>query len=131
MKNKELWEQYQEYTADLTNNARKLAFAAGAIAWFFKGENNLFPKSILIAICFLILFFVCDLMQFIFGAIMIGRWIRKEETKKHRETGSIEGEYDKPAWLDYPSKFFWWLKIVFLLLTFASIGFHIFKNNIF
>lgn len=129
MKNDELWRQYQEYTADLTNNARKLAFAAGAIAWFFKEEGNAFPKSILIAIGFLVLFFICDILQFIFGALMIRWWTRKEEKKRYKETESIEGEYDKPAWLDYPSCTLWYLKIIFLLLTFTCIGVYIFLIN--
>jgi len=129
MTNKELWGQYKEYTADLTNNARKLAFAAGAIAWFFKDNDNIFPKSILFAIGFLVLFFICDISQFIFGALMIGWWTRKEEKKKYKETKSIEGGYDKPAWLDYPCRTFWFLKIVFLLLTFTCIGVYIFLIN--
>jgi uncharacterized membrane protein len=129
MTNKELWGQCKEYTADLTNNARKLAFAAGAITWFFKDKDNIFPKSILFAIGFLVLFFICDILQFIFGALMIGLWTRKEEKEKYKETKSIEGDYDKPAWLDYPSRTFWFLKIVFLLLTFACIGVYIFLIN--
>ncbi len=126
MTNKELWVQYKEYTTELTSNARKLAFAAGAITWFFKDKDNIFPKSILFAIGFLVLFFICDIVQFFFGAVMIGWWTRNEEKKKHEETGSIEGEYDKPAWLDYPSRTCWYLKIVFLLLAFTFIGVYIF-----
>src|SRR4030042_695586 len=124
MTNKELWGQYKEYTAELSSNARKLAFAAGAITWFFKDRDNIFPPSILLAIGFLVLFFICDISQFVSGALMIRWWTRKEEIKKYKETGSIEGisikggegSYNKPAWLDYPSLTFWWLKIVFLFL---------------
>jgi hypothetical protein len=129
MTNKELWGQYKDYTTDLTSNARKLAFAAGAIAWFFKDDNNLFPKTILLAIGFLVLFFISDILQFMSGALVIRWWTRKEEKKKYAKTASLEGQYDKPAWLDYPSLTFWFLKILFLLLTFAFIGGYIFLVN--
>ena len=125
MKNQELWKQYEDYTKELTGNARKLAFAAAAICWFFKASDDKFPTLILFALSFVVLFFMADILQFFCGALMLRLWTRKQEKLKHKKTGTIEGDYDKPAWLDHPSFGLWCLKIIALFLSFLFIGLHL------
>ena len=127
MKNKDLWDQYQRYTEDLTINSRKLAYVAGGLCWFFKSEDGTFPAMILLALLFLVLFFFFDLLHNLLAAVVYRIWIRLHEEKKYKETGTIEGEYDKPVWLDRPAFTCWCFKNVVLLLTYVFLGWHIFN----
>ncbi len=127
MNNSDLWKQYDGYTKDLSDNLRKLGFAASAISWFFKSSTYSFPKPILLALGFIVVFFTADILQYLFGAIFIRFWTRYQEKKKFKKDGTIEGDYLKPAWLDYPSFTMWWIKTIALLCGYIFIGFHIFK----
>lgn len=131
MKNEDLWKQHEDYTAQTSAVARQLAFGAAAISWLFKYstktvsfENQLFPLSILYAICFVVAFFIADLCQYFFAALLIRFWTRRQEKIKWAKTGTIKGHYDKPAWLDYPAFFFWWLKLLFLTSAYVNIAYY-------
>jgi len=131
MKNSEIWKRYQEYTRDLTENSRKLGYAAIAMCWLFKLENFSFPKHINFAVGFIVVFFISDIFQSLFGAILIRLWVRHHEKKiweatKNSDNQTIEGDYYKPAWLDYPSFSMWCLKILSLLIGYSFIGYQIF-----
>ena len=126
MKNAELWASYREYTLGLTENARKLGFAAAAICWFFKTPDNAFPRLILFALGAAVLYFLCDILQYLFGACLTRGWTRCEEKKRHKQGLSVEnGEYKKPSWIDVPSYLLWWLKIAFIFFSFVFIGLQI------
>ncbi len=126
MTNSDLWASYDNFTKDLSDNARKLAFAAAAIAWVFKGPDNTFPPLIRFSFGFIILFFVFDILQYFLGAILLKSWTEDQEKKKFRETGKIEGEYNKPKKLDKPSFKCMVVKTVALLVGYCFLGFHIF-----
>lgn len=122
MKNAEVWAQYKDYTRDITEFSRKLGFAGAAICWVLKLPDGSFSECTLYALAFFVLFFVADTLQGLAGALMLRTWIRSEEKKKYSETNTIEGEYDKPPWLDYPAFTLFLLKIVALLIGFAFVG---------
>lgn len=122
MKNAELWESYQEYTRILSETTRQLGFAAAAICWFFKTPEHAFPQRIVAGLGLVVIFFIADILQYLFGALMLKFWTRAQEKKKWKQTGKIEGDYDKPAWLDCPSFFMWWVKVLSLLAAFVFIG---------
>lgn len=127
MTNDEVWAQYKDYTRDVTEYSRKLGFAGAAICWFFKDANATFPAVILYALASLVIFFVFDVLQGVTGALLIKWWVRREELKNWRDHGTIQGEYNKPGWLDYPSFTFFLLKVAALMVAFLFIGWHIFK----
>ena len=129
MTNKDLWQSYQDYTKNLTENARKLGFASAAICWLFKSTGNTFPPLILNALGFVVLFFLSDVLQYLLGAVCLRCWTRREEKRRWQQTQSIDGEYDKPAWLDYPSYTMWWVKILSLAISFLLIGLHVIRTN--
>gem|GEM_PF-1027297 len=126
VKNEDLWAQYDNFTKDLSDNARKLAFAAAAVCWFFKTSENSFPPEVLWALRFVVLFFIFDILQYFLGALSVKFWTEYHENKEHRETGSIEGEYLKPKWVDYPSFSMWLLKVLALLASYLFLGKFIF-----
>ncbi|MFK5981083.1 MAG: hypothetical protein QM488_19605 [Rhizobiaceae bacterium] len=126
MTNKDLWEQYGNFTIDLSNNARKLAFAAAGLSWLFKTIENTFPAPVLCALLAIIIFFICDILQYFLGAIRLKKWIESEEETREKETGSIEGEYKKPKNIDTPSFYCWVAKVIALLASYAFLGLQIF-----
>lgn len=121
MKNAELWEQYKSYTRDATEFARKIGFAAAAICWFFKTDSG-FPVAITWALLFVVGFFVFDVLQSLSAALIYRKWLHKAEARRFAETGGIEGDYQKPRWLDYPAFTFFCLKLFLLFLAFVSIS---------
>lgn len=129
MKNQEVWSNYKDYTRDITEFSRKLAFGGLAICWFFKGSDLVFPKLILASLLFFILFFIFDILQSLTGALLLRLWIRSEENRLWEETGSIDQEYNKPAWLDGPSYGFFIFKIISIFVAFGLIIFHIVSNQ--
>ena len=126
MKNSEAWTHYKEYTNDLNEFSRKLGFAGSGICWILKNSDGSFPKYVLIALAFFVLFFIADVLQKFVGALLHRRWIRKREIELWNEAKTIEGEYLKPGWLDKPSFTLFVLKISFLLIAFSFVGLSVF-----
>lgn len=123
--NSEVWGQYKSYTRDITEFSRKLGFAGVATCWVLKSADDSLPGYVLWALGFFVLFFISDILQGLVAALVLRRWIRSEEIELHRMTGKIEGEYNKPQWLDYPAFTLFLLKVSFLLIGFLYIGFAI------
>lgn len=127
MNNSEAWGQYKDYTRDVTEYSRKLGFAGAAICWFFKDASAVFPGLILYALAFLVIFFIFDILQGMAGALLTRQWLHREELKRLADSGSVEGDYYKPRWLDYPAFTLFLLKVASLVMGFIFIGLHIFK----
>lgn len=125
MNNEDVWSHYKRYTADITDLSRRLAFGGAAVCWIFRSADGTFPRSVLWAFLEIFAFFASDMLQSLVGAIGHRRWIRRSEIELFERTGSIDGEYSKPASLDvWPYRLFLW-KLVFLALSFLSLGAHI------
>ena len=122
MKNSEAWEQYKSYTRDITEVSRKLGFAGAAICWVLKNPEGSFSPCVLWSLAFFVGFFVADVLQSFIGALLLRSWIRREEITRWNEAQSIEGEYLKPGWLDYPSFGLFLAKVVLLLVGFALLA---------
>lgn len=122
MKNSELWSSYEFYTGELTKHSRQLAFAAVAICWFFKSPTISFPKPVLISLILLVSFFAFDILQYFISSHLLRWWTRREEKRKWETEKSIEVEYNKPWWIDYPAFIFFNLKIVALVSAFIALG---------
>lgn len=119
MKIKELWTSYSEYTLGVTEYSRRLAFVIAAICWFFKTDAILFPQLIFKSLIAIVLFFIFDLLQYVFSAIFLFVWTRVQEHKIWKDTGKLSGieEVDKPAWLDWPAQFFFLSKLTSLFFS--------------
>ena len=128
MNNREAWENYKEYTRDVTEFSRKLAFAGIAIVWVLMPEEGLFSNMSLLALVFIILYFLGDVTQYLTGALRWYRWINSEEEKNIELSGSIEGNYSPPLSLDVPVFYLFWIKMVFLVLGFALLGAEIWQR---
>ena len=122
MTNKDVWNQYKEYSQTTSEIARKFAFAGIAICWFFKTDDSLFPESVKISLLLFLLFFFIDFLQYLISTFLLKFWIRKNEIKIWEETGNIEGNYQKPSYIDLPAFILFVLKIIILLISFLIFG---------
>ena len=121
MKTTDLWQTYDAYTSGITEQSRKLAFAAAAICWFFNSDEVTFPLSVMWALIFVVVFFLLDIGQYLSGALLTRYWTRGEEIRLWREEGSIDGDVEKPDWLDRPPFLLFLLKIASLSAAFIAL----------
>ncbi len=122
MTGRELWAQYQSYTRDVTENGRKLGFAAAAICWFFKDPGRVaFPIFILWSLGLLVIYFGCDVLHPFWASLRVKRFTETEEERLYKATQSIEGDIEKPRWVDKPAFVLYCLKVIFLLGSFAML----------
>ena len=122
MKNKELWASYEFYTGELTKFSRQLAFAAAALCWLFRTQDGVFPAPILFSLAFVVLFFFCDILQYFVAAHLLRWWTRRKEKEMWETHHTIDGEYEKPAWLDKPAVVLFNLKVIALCFAFIALG---------
>lgn len=108
MKVSEIWAQYQGYTKDLSDQSRKLAFALGAICWFFKTEDATFPKLILLSLAAIITFLVLDIVQNLVALLRRSTFARNQEEERWSrkenwdDIDTNDFEVELPASLDRP-----------------------------
>lgn len=123
MKVEKVWESYSSYTQALTEHSRKLAFAVAAICWFFKSEQVTFPPAIVVALAFVVLYFIFDVLQYFIAAITLKRWIYRQEALLESEKGKAapDDEVDKPPYLDAIPYALFCSKIVALFLSFIML----------
>lgn len=125
MTGKEHWVNYREYTRDMTKHGRKLGFAGAIICWIFRRSDFTFPLIIYTALFFFVAYFIADILHALSAALTLKFWIRHNEIKLHRETGSIEGDIPKPPWVDWPAFTFFIIKCLLLIIGFVFIGLHL------
>jgi hypothetical protein len=124
MKIGDVWDRYKDYTGELSKNLRTLALAAAAICWFFKSPQITFPKTILVALIFVVAFFICDIFHYGVGALVTRLWARQKENELNAKNIKIcrETEVEQPAWLDVGPVFFFSSRrygLVWLMWRFA------------
>ncbi len=130
MKIGELWEEYRLYTKELTKTGRRLAFAAGAICWFFKTPEMTFPAPIYFAFLFLVLFFFLDIMQLLVGALTLKYWLKYKERQIINSGQLLNPDVviDKAPWLNSIPFGAFVLKNAALICTYLSIFLWIFSK---
>jgi len=122
MTNKEVWSQYKEYSQSTSDISRKMAFGGIAVCWLFRDQNTGFPQLVFSSLIFLLIFFLFDLLQYLITTLLLKKWIRKEEIKMWEAVGAIEGNYQKPTWVDLPAFSFFIIKIIALIISFILLG---------
>lgn len=129
MTNKEVWNIYKEYSQTTSDILRKIAFAGIAFCWLFRNQNYSFPDLVFIALVLLILFFICDFLQYFSATLILRHWIRGEEVRFWENNSSIEGDYQLPTWIDLPSFIFFITKSLTLLTSFILLVVWFFSYN--
>jgi hypothetical protein len=117
MKIDDLWKQQQQYTRDVTEHSRKLAFAVAAICWFFKSPDTTFPPAILGALIFLVGFFVADVTHYFWAAVRYRRFNYRAE-EKLKNTLDENPEVAVTRRLDKPIFVMFCIKTALLMVSF-------------
>jgi hypothetical protein len=128
MTNSEAWEKVIEYTSILSDNLRKLGFAAVAICWVFRSPEFLFPPAIIMSFAFTVIYFIFDILQYYVAAVVRRTWLYSEEEKRLKKNEPIDtGNYVMEKRLDYPAFVLWNVKTISLLVAYGFIIFHVFN----
>ena len=119
MKLSEYKNDFYEFSGLASSASRQLAFAGIAIIWLFKtssGDDYNLPSELFIPAAALITSLGSDLLQYVFGAIIWGRFHRKHEKLR----SSIEDDpiLEAPAYFNLPIKLFFYLKIFAVLVAY-------------
>ncbi len=122
MTGKELWAQYQHYTRDFTEHARKLGFGGLAVCWLFRDADFRFPVPIYAAMLAFVGYFIADVLQALLGALTLRLFTVYHERRMWRETGTIEGDIPKPDWVDWPATSMFAIKACSVLMGFVFVG---------
>lgn len=144
----EVWDIFYQFTTKLSDLSRSLGFSGAAVCWALKGENFAFSPWILAAFLFLVVFFICDIAQYFFNALLLGLWIRlsartqaiddelirmrehrqalragRIATESARDATEISFEWPPgPLWVSLPGYVSLSLKIAALLSAYVLIG---------
>ena len=115
MELKEYRKDYQYFSGKLGDNSRKLAFAGIAVVWIFKqGESGAYviPPILKTAMLLFVSTLSFDLLQYIYQTTTWGIYHRYNERK-------FKGKEDikllAPYFLNWPSNFLFWSKVVCLV----------------
>ena len=68
-----------------------------------------------------------DMLQYFVTALIYRRWLYKEEDARHEAGKGIEGEVEKPRWMDTFAFWAWCVKFTILLLSYIAVGIHLIK----
>ena len=83
------------YSGEASKIARQLAFAIGAIVWFSTSETGYQYKPLVtISYIGLILFFIFDIIQYLFGAFKFSQLVYfLDNTRKQNPVESLQYKY--------------------------------------
>ncbi|SMG10281.1 hypothetical protein SAMN05661096_00304 [Marivirga sericea] len=122
-------QSFDVFTTKASDLSRQLCFAGIAIIWIFKvyeGTEFKLPEILYKPLLIFCLALLSDLMQFIYGSVMIGILLRITSAKQ------AEDDVHYPRVLNFPTWFFFVAKIVLLIIAYiVLINFLMDKNHLF
>jgi hypothetical protein len=121
----DLWSRYRDYTRDVTEHSRKLAFGGLAVCWLFRDPKGHFPVLVLWALGLITLYFAFDLLHPLVGGFVVRGFVQGQEARLWREKRTIEGDVNVPSWLDLPATILYVAKVLLLLTGFGALAWHI------
>jgi hypothetical protein len=123
-------ENYYFYTGKASDLARYLGFAGLGLIWIFATEltdQQRIPTSLVPAAIFIVIGLALDLLQYLVAGASWGIFQRVKErqlTQARVNGEAIEEDFEAPDWINWPTIFFYWSKMVamatayFYILTF-------------
>lgn len=130
MTGEKLWEQYQNYTRDVTEHSRTLGFAGCGVCWLFKQGDFTFPPLIYLSLFFFVSFFAFDIMHPFTGALMV-KWFTEGKEKEmwnktwQSKKPTVAFDSPKPRWVDLPAFVCFVAKCLFLIAGFIVLALHL------
>lgn len=119
-----VWEQRDVFSGKASEIVRQLGFAGIALVWLFRVEGqggfDVLPPRLRFPATLVVLALALDLLQYVWGS---AAWGILGRTKERRiQAGKASEPFDAPVWINYPTNFFFWGKIIaigtaYLLMT--------------
>jgi len=110
---------YYELSGKASDVARQLAFAGIAVIWVFhegRGSAVAVPATLIVPAALFIGGLACDLLQYASGTLIWGAFHRIQE---QRLGAGSKKPLTAPAYFNWPGLFFFWSKLVLVLLAYA------------
>lgn len=129
MKLSQYKEDYYTFTGKLSDINRQIAFAGIALIWIFKKNENgniILCHDLVVPAILLAIALGSDIMQYIYQSITWAVFYRYHEKK----TNSEEIDISAPSILNYPSWFFFILKVLLVIMAYIFIINFLMKNII-
>jgi hypothetical protein len=119
MELQEARDNYVDHSRSASTVCRQLAFAEIAIIWIFRSAAEepgepLLPREFLWPGLLIVSALAADLLQYAWASAAWGIIARQRE-----KTGSKE---DAPGWINWPTIFFFWVKIGFVIVAYVWLG---------
>lgn len=128
MKLKDIRDAYSTKSTSASTVSRQASFAGIALIWVFKtqyGNTLVLPNDLLLPSLFFALSLAFDLLQYISSSAIWGVFNRIKE----REYGpNYEGDIGVSKYLNWPAIFFFWGKLLFVLIGYFHIFIYVFNN---
>lgn len=124
MKLEKYLDEFKWYSGKASDVARQLSFAGIAIIWIFKTGDGIqakIPNDLILPLGFLCLALAFDLLQYLSGTII---W---DIFHTYHESRAKKDEDIKAAiWLRRPADFFFWFKIISVIISYAIIIYYVY-----
>jgi hypothetical protein len=123
MKLEDARDAYYDFSKNLSDINRKLAFSGIALIWLFREVSQgkpLLPRGLRIPTILLVSALGLDFLQYIWATAAWGRFSRTKEKNK-------EKEFHVPVWINWPTLAFFWSKIGTMALAYLSLLRYLFK----
>lgn len=120
IKLKEAEEAYYELSGTASTVSRQLSFAGIAVIWLFCTLDIgkiIVPNELILPIILIVISLGCDLLHYVVGSFIWGVFHRKKE----KENFKSESEVETSRFLNWPALFFYWAKIVSIIIAYLLI----------
>jgi len=111
-------EQYYTFSSQASSVSRQLAFAGIALIWIFKNgeaaQFSLDPELVLAGLL-LASSLLLDFCHYAYASAAWGMFARLKELKG-------DDEFLAPRWINWPTNFFFWTKLITVGVGFAVIA---------
>ena len=128
MKLKDIRDAYSSKSTSASTVSRQASFAGIALIWVFKtqyGSTLALPNELLWPTLFLTLSLSFDLLQYISSSAIWGIFNRLKELE---HGPNYEGDIGVSKYLNWPAIFFFWGKLLFVIIGYINIFSYVFNN---
>jgi len=108
---------YYAFTTRTSETVRQLSFAGIALIWVLRPNTasvDGVPRELLLPAALFVLVLAFDLLQSAFGAALWGLFCRFQEKRGKKD----DDELDTPAFYNWPTIFFFWGKVILLVVAY-------------
>jgi hypothetical protein len=132
-----VWARRDLFTGKASEIVRQLGFAGIALVWLFRiqGSSGLdvLPKDLRVPTILIVTSLAMDLLHYVWGSAAWGVFGSVKETQIKK----VEDDWEKlkeaepfraPSWINYPTNFFFWGKIVVICAAYALMALYIGKR---